>query len=279
MEDDLSVKELIDAGVHFGCRTSQWNPKMKRFIRGKRNLIHIIDVEQTLRGMIRAQNYLQKLAETGAQVLLVGTKKQIRPVIEAEAKRCGMPYVAERWIGGTLTNYSVIRKRLQRLEELESIDASGEMEQRYSKKIVSSLRRERRKIARNLEGIRTMTGLPGAIVVVDPNREDIAAKEAKRMGVPTVCLLDTDCDPDFADIPIPGNDDAMKSVQAVLAKLVDAIVQGREAYRTTAAVQERAEEAEAGEEVEPAASKSRKPRAGAKPKTQVSVAAKESAEG
>lgn len=233
--ETVSVKELIDAGIHFGCKTSQWNPKMKPYIKGKRNLIHIIDVEQTLRGLIRAQNYLQKLTATGAQVLFVGTKKQIRPVIEAEAKRCGMPFVVERWIGGSLTNYAVIRKRLQRLEELENLEATGEIEERYSKKIVSSMRRERKKISRNLEGIRAMNGLPGAIFVVDPKREEIAVKEARRMGVPTVCLLDTDCNPDYADIAIPGNDDAMKSVLVIMAKLADAVIAGREIWRETQA--------------------------------------------
>lgn len=246
--ETVSVKELIDAGIHFGCKTSQWNPKMKKFIRGKRNLIHIIDVEQTLRGLIRAQNYLQKLTATGAQVLFVGTKKQIRPVIEAESKRCGMPFVVERWIGGSLTNYSVIRKRLQRLEELENLEASGEMEQRYSKKIVSSMRRERKKISRNLEGIRTMNGLPGAMFVVDPKREEIAVKEARRMGVPTVCLLDTDCNPDYADIAIPGNDDAMKSVQLIMTKLADAVLEGREIWRETQAARAAEDQAAEGSE-------------------------------
>lgn len=271
--ETVSVKELIDAGIHFGCKTSQWNPKMKKYIKGKRNLIHIIDVEQTLRGLIRAQNYLQKLTATGAQVLFVGTKKQIRPVIEAEAKRCAMPFVVERWIGGCLTNYSVIRKRLQRLEELETLEATGELEQRYSKKIVSSMRRERKKISRNLEGIRTMNGLPGAIFVVDPKREEIAVKEARRMGVPTVSLLDTDCNPDYADIAIPGNDDAMKSVQVIMGKLADAVIEGREIWRETqasAAAENAAEGAGDSGEIKAA---HRGGRRGAKPAVQPEVAA------
>ncbi len=239
--ESLSAKDLIDSGVHFGCRTREWNPKMKPYIHGKRHTIHIIDVEQTLKGLIRAQNFLSKLVATGAQVVFVGTKRQVRSVIENESKRCSMPHVIERWIGGTLTNYAIIRKRLQRLEELETLEATGEMEQRYSKKIVSSLRRERMKIARNLQGIRTLTGLPGALVVVDPNREEIAVKEARKMGIPTVCLLDTDCDPDYADIAIPGNDDAMKSVQLIISRLADAVLEGREMLRENQAIAQKSE--------------------------------------
>lgn len=253
----VTAKELIEAGVHFGCRTSQWNPKMKRFIRGKRNLIHIIDVEQTLRGLIRAQNYLSKLVAEGTQVLFVGTKKQIRSVMESEAKRCEMPFVIERWIGGTLTNNAVIRKRLARLEELEQLEATGEIETRYSKKIVSSLRRERKNISRNLEGIRNMKGLPGALIVVDSNHEHIAVREAKRMAIPTICILDTDCNPDYADIAIPGNDDAMKSVQVLITQLTESILKGKEEYREKQAAAARldAEKAEAAAEKKAAARK------------------------
>jgi small subunit ribosomal protein S2 len=199
---------------------------MAPFIFGKRNLIHIIDVKETVRGLIRACHFLGRIASTGEQILFVGTKRQIKAVVEAEATRCGMPYVTERWIGGTLTNYQTIRARLSRLEELERMEADGSMEL-LSKKLQSMLRREMRKIKRNLDGIRTLGKPPAAMVLVDPRREQIALHEAEKMNIPTVCLLDTDCDPDLVDIPIPGNDDAMRSVQVILSRLSEAIIEGR----------------------------------------------------
>jgi small subunit ribosomal protein S2 len=222
----VTVKELIDSGVHFGHQASRWNPKMAPFIYGKRNLIHIIDVQQTIRGLIRACHFLGRLAATGEQILIVGTKRQIRSVVESEAARCGMPCVTERWIGGTLTNFDTIRSRLQRLEEIELMESDGSMEQQ-SKKVQSKIRRELRKLKRNLEGMRSLNRLPGVLVVIDPRREDTAMLEAGRLNIPTVCLLDTDCDPDLVDIPIPGNDDAMRSVQLVLKSMVDAIIEGK----------------------------------------------------
>src|SRR5204862_6855351 len=168
--DPLNAQQLIDAGVHFGCRVSRWNPKMAPYIHGRRNLIHIIDLRETLRGILRAQNVLYHMAAEGSSILWVGTKRQVKGVIQDAGQRAGMPIVTERWIGGTLTNFSVIRSRLKRLEELERMEEDGGLSQ-YSKKMVSSLRRERRKIVRNLGGIREMTSMPGAMVVVDPARE------------------------------------------------------------------------------------------------------------
>ena len=199
---------------------------MKPFIYGRRHKIHIINLQQTIRGLYQACHFLRQVSASGAQLLFLGTKRQIRAVVESEAQRCGMPAVTERWIGGTLTNFNTVRERLTRLEELEAMEADGSLD-KYKKKDQATLRREMRKIRRNLEGVRYLHGLPGAIIVVDPRREDICVREATRMNVPVVCILDTDCDPGQADIAIPGNDDAMSSVQLLLGKLADAILEGR----------------------------------------------------
>ena len=223
----VTAQELIDAGVHYGHQASRWNPRMKPYIHGKRHKIHVINLEETIKGLYRATHFLRHLAATGAQVMFLGTKKQIRPVVEAEAKRCNMPPVTERWIGGTLTNFATVRERLARLLELEGLEATGAIE-KYKKKDQSTMRREMKRIRRNLEGVRDLHGLPAALIVVDPRREDNAMREAKRMNVPVLCVLDTDCDPTLADIVIPANDDAMSSVQLVLGKLADSILEGRQ---------------------------------------------------
>ncbi len=256
----VDVKNLLDAGVHYGHRASKWNPKMRPYIYGKRNLIHIVDLRETVRGLLRSYRYLSTIVSKGNGVLFVGTKRQAKEIIEREANRCGMPYVSERWLGGTLTNFKTIRSRLNRLKELETMwlpegdnparydmttyiadmmTDAGKMNfekapdtatiRRYSKKMVSQLSRELIKIRRNLLGIREMTRLPEVLVIVGPNREHIAVKEAKRMGVTTVALIDTDSDPDPVDLPIPGNDDSIRSIEVVLAKLADAILEGRAA--------------------------------------------------
>jgi small subunit ribosomal protein S2 len=222
----VTVQELIDAGVHFGHQASRWNPKMKPFIYGRRHRIHIINLQATIRSLYQATHFLKAVAAQGGQVLFLGTKRQIRAVVEAESRRCGMPSVTERWIGGTLTNFNTVREQLGRLEQLEAMESDGTLE-RHKKKQQSMLRREMRKIQRNLEGVRELHGLPAAIVVVDPRREENCLREAQRMNVPVVCLLDTDCDPDLVDIPIPGNDDAMSSVQVILQRLSDAVIEGR----------------------------------------------------
>src|SRR5437763_9370774 len=221
------VKSLVDAGVHFGHRVSRWNPKMEPYIRGKRNMIHIIDVRETMKGLLRAKRLLQQLVAGGKDVLFVGTKRQPRHAIEAEAKRSGMHYVSERWLGGTLTNFRTIRARLQRLDELDKLWDTGAIESGYSKKMKATLQREREKIKANLEGIRRMERMPGVIFIVDTRREHIAVKEAKKLGVPTVALIDTDSDPDLIDLPIPGNDDAMRAVEIVMKELADSIIEGK----------------------------------------------------
>lgn len=222
------VRSLIESGIHFGHRTSRWNPKMQPYIFGKRNLIHIVDIRETVKGILRAKKFLSGVVAKGQDVLFVGTKRQARTAVTDVATRTGMHYVAERWLGGTLTNFRTIRSRLARLEELESIEAAG-MEGQYSKKMIATLTRERRKIKRNLEGIRRMTKLPGALMLIDVRREHIAAKEARKLHIPVVALLDTDSDPDFVDIPIPGNDDAMRAIELVLSALGDSIEEGKRA--------------------------------------------------
>jgi small subunit ribosomal protein S2 len=256
----VQVKELLDAGVHYGHRASRWNPKMRPYIYGKRNLIHIIDLRETVRGLLRGHRYISQVVGRGGLVLFVGTKRQAKEIVEREARRCNMPYVSERWLGGTLTNYRTIRNRLKRLEELEAMwlpmgenpnrvdmtqymqsmmTDSGKLDihkapesaeiRTHSKKMVSSLSRELAKIRRNLQGIREMKRLPDALVVIDPKKEHIAVKEAQRMGVATVALIDTDSDPDTVDLPIPGNDDSIRSIELVLTKTADSVLEGKAA--------------------------------------------------
>lgn len=221
------AKDLVEAGIHFGHRSTNWNPKMGAYIFGKRNKIHIIDVKETIKGLLLARKFITRVVAGGKDVLFVGTKRQARTSIEKHARETGMHYVTERWLGGTLTNFRTIRERLKRLEELERIEESGEI-QNYSKKMESQLRREKQKILRNLEGIRNMDKLPGVMVVVDVKHEQNAVKEARKLGISTVCLIDTDSDPDYADIAIPGNDDAIRSIDVVVASLGAAVQEGKQ---------------------------------------------------
>jgi small subunit ribosomal protein S2 len=229
----LVVKEFIEAGVHYGHRVSRWNPKMKPYIYGKRNLIHIIDLKETVRGLLRAIKFFNRVAASNGLILFVGTKRQAAETLIEQCNRSGMPYVTERWLGGTLTNFRTIRSRLERLEELENT-LDGEQALSYSKKMISTLTRERRKIERNLSGIRHMNRLPEALLVIDPRREHIAVAEARKLGIKVVALLDTDCDPDLIDLPIPGNDDSMRSIELVVSQLTDAIRDGKAAAPTEA---------------------------------------------
>src|SRR3954465_6836592 len=222
------VKELVDAGVHFGHRVSRWNPKMEPYIHGKKNMIHIINVKETVRGLMLAKRLIQQTVAQGKDVLFVGTKRQARHAVEEEAKRVGMHYVAERWLGGTLTNFRPIRQRLNRLDELDKLWETGAIEAGYSKKMKATLGRERDKIKANLEGIRRMERMPGAMFIVATRREHIAGKEAKKRGVPTIALIDTDSDPDLIDLPIPGNDDAMRAIEIIVRELADAVIEGKQ---------------------------------------------------
>ena len=199
---------------------------MKPYIHGRRNLIHIIDVRETIRGLLRARKYLKQVSSTGSLILFVGTKRQGAEAVAREAARCGMPYVSDRWLGGTLTNFRTIRNRLARLEELETLIPS-EAFGSYSKKMQSSLRREHRKMLRNLGGIRTLSRLPECLVLFDPKKEKNAVSEARKMGITTVSLIDTDCDPDLIDLPIPGNDDSIRSIELVASRLADAVLEGK----------------------------------------------------
>lgn len=200
---------------------------MKPYIYGKRNLIHIIDVRETLKGILAAERFLKMLVGSGRDVLFVGTKRQARAVIDDVGKLTGMPVVTERWLGGTLTNYRTIRSRLKRLEELESTLQSPDVNKKFSKKMESSLKREYRKILRNLAGIRNMDRLPGAVFVVDVRREEIAIKEARKLGIPVIGIIDTDSDPDMVDIAIPGNDDALRAIDLILKEISAAVLEGK----------------------------------------------------
>jgi small subunit ribosomal protein S2 len=220
------VNDLIDAGIHFGQHRSNWNPKMGPYIYGVRNKIHIIDIRETIKGLLLAKKFVTRIVSEGKDICLIGTKRQARGAIEHYSTEVGMPFVTERWLGGTLTNFRTIRERLKRLEELERLVEGGEIES-YSKKMTSQLMREKRKITRNLQGIRTMTKLPGAMFVVDVTREVNALREARTLGIPTICLLDTDGDPDLVDIPIPGNDDSMRSIDVVVREICAAVNDGK----------------------------------------------------
>jgi len=223
---EIVVKDILEAGVHFGHRASRWNPKMRPYIYGRRNQIHIIDLKETVRGLLRAKKYLTRVASQGSLVLFIGTKRQAADPVAAAAEKCKMPYVNERWLGGTLTNFRTIRSRLKRLEELEQLEASGELST-YSKKRQSTLNRERKKIFTNLNGVRDMNRLPEVLMVVDPRREANAVKEARILGIKVVALIDTDSDPDVVDLPIPGNDDSIRSIALILDHVAEAILAGK----------------------------------------------------
>src|SRR5437762_9195830 len=235
------VKALVDAGVHFGHRVSRWNPKMEPYIHGKKNMIHIIDVRETIKGLLLARRLITQTVQGGKDVLFVGTKRQARHAVEDEARRCGMHYVSERWLGGTLTNFRTIRARLNRLEELEKLWETGQIET-YSKKMKATLGREREKIKTNLEGIRKMERMPGVMFIIDTRREHIAVKEARKLGVKTIALIDTDSDPDLIDLPIPGNDDAMRAIEIIMKELSDSVIEGK---------QGRTDKADSGAEQQP----------------------------
>jgi small subunit ribosomal protein S2 len=227
MSDHKSLaKELVEAGVIFGQRRSNWNPRMKPYIHGTKNGVSIIDIRETIKGLLLAKRFIQKTVASGKDVCFVGTKRQARGAIEMHCAAAGMPFVTERWLGGTLTNFRTIRERLRRLEELEKLAETGAI-RNYAKKMESQLAREQKKIHRNLHGLRSMTKLPGALVAVDTIRESNALLEAKALGIPTICLIDTDGNPDLADVPVPGNDDSMRSIDIIIRELCAAAMEGR----------------------------------------------------
>jgi small subunit ribosomal protein S2 len=220
------ARELINAGAHFGHGISRWNPKMAPFIFAKRSNIHIIDIKKTLTGLLIARKLLADVVSGGKDVVFVGTKRQAQKAVEAAADKCGMHYVSQRWLGGMLTNFRTIRSQLQRLEQLEAMQEDGTL-QSESKKQASRLKREMRKIKANLDGVRKMTRLPGAVVVVDAKKEYLALSEARKLGIATVGLLDTDSDPDTVDVAIPANDDSIKTINLVLNELAEAVANGK----------------------------------------------------
>jgi small subunit ribosomal protein S2 len=241
----VTMRELLDSGVHFGHQTRRWNPKMKRFIFTERNGIYIIDIQQSLALIDKAYDFVKDVVAKGGNVLFVGTKKQAQEPIQSQAKRVGMPYVTERWLGGMLTNFPTVYKRIQRLKELEALEASND--QVLTKKELLLLRREREKLHKNLDGIRNMTKLPAAIWVVDTKLEHLAVAEAKKLGIPVIAILDTNCDPDEVDFKIPGNDDAIRSVTLLTRVISDAIAAGLQA-RSANVAKEAAAAAKAGAE-------------------------------
>ena len=222
------MKEFLEAGVHFGHQTRRWNPKMKEYIYGERNGIYIIDLQKTMKLFKEAAKFVFDLAQEGRAVLFVGTKRQAQEAIAEEAKRCGMYYVNSRWLGGLLTNNATIQKSIQRLKELEEMGRDGRYEL-LPKKEVLKLERERQHLDRNLAGIKDMPSLPDALFVVDSNKERIAVTEAHKLGVPVVAIVDTNCDPDYVDYVIPGNDDALRSIRLFTSRIADAALEGRQA--------------------------------------------------
>jgi len=238
----LTMKELLEAGVHFGHQTKRWNPKMAKYIFGERSGIYIIDLQKTLKKFRDAYGFMRDLASQGGSVLFVGTKKQAQEAVLEEAGRCGMFYVNHRWLGGTLTNFTTIRKSIARLKKLDEMKENGEYE-RLPKKEVLGLEREREKLEKALVGIKSMDRLPSAVFIIDPKKEDIAVEEARRLAIPIVAIVDTNCDPSVIDYPIPGNDDAIRAVRLITARMADAIVEGRGAL-----AKENAEESAQGDD-------------------------------
>ncbi|HSK68283.1 MAG TPA: 30S ribosomal protein S2 [Candidatus Limnocylindria bacterium] len=228
----ISMKSLLEAGVHFGHQTRRWNPKMAPYIFTERNGIYIIDLQKTVRKIEEAYMFVRNLSMEGKSIMFVGTKKQAQESIEAEAKRCNMFYVNRRWLGGMLTNYRTIRSRVERLNEIDKMESSGQFDQ-LPKKEVIKLMHEREKLEGNLGGIRTMKGLPGALFVVDPMKEAIAVAEARALKIPIVAIVDTNCDPDLIDYVIPGNDNAIRAVKLLSGKMADAVLEGRQGVQET----------------------------------------------
>lgn len=223
----ISMKQLLEAGVHFGHQTRKWNPKMAKYIFTSRNDIHVINLEQTVELIDSAYSYVKEQASEGKTFLFVGTKKQAQDAIKEEAERCGMYYINSRWLGGTLTNFKTIRSRIDKLNKLNQMEKTGEFDL-LPKKEVAELKKEKEKLEKFLGGIKDMTKLPGVIVVVDSKKEHICIQEAKKLGIPVVGLIDTNCDPDDVDVIIPGNDDAIRSVKLIVGALADAIIEARE---------------------------------------------------
>lgn len=242
-----AMKELLEAGVHFGHQVKRWHPKMKKYIFGERNGIYIIDLQKTVKGLEDAYNFVKEVSIAGLPVLFVGTKKQSQDAIREEAERAGAFYVNQRWLGGMLTNYSTIKKSIEKLKKIETMKQDGTYEL-LPKKEVSALEKEREKLEKNLSGIKEMSTLPGAIFIVDPKKERIAIAEAKKLKIPVIAIVDTNCDPDEVDYVIPGNDDAIRAIKLITSKIADAIIEGKETLSKAQA--EEAEKAKIEEKIQ-----------------------------
>jgi small subunit ribosomal protein S2 len=253
----VTMKELLEAGVHFGHQTKRWNPKMKEYIFGERNGIYIIDLQKTYRLLQEALQHVQELAAQGRIILFVGTKRQAQEAVAEEAQRCGMPYVNERWLGGLLTNFVTVRKSLDRLKELELVSSDGRQE-RLTKKELARLEKERLKLEKNLLGIKGMKTVPDAVFIIDTRKEAIAVKEARKLKVPVIGIVDTNCDPDEVDYVIPGNDDALRAIKLFAGRMADAVLAGRGLREARAAESMAADKASAPADDEAAR---RKPKA------------------
>ena len=236
----ITMKQLLEAGVHFGHQTRRWNPKMAKYIFTARNGIYIIDLQKTVRKVEEAYQFVKSVAAEGGQVLFVGTKKQAHDTVAEEAQRCGMYWVNERWLGGMLTNFTTIRKRVERLKELERMESDGTFDS-LPKKEVQLLLGEKEKLEKNLSGIRDMKRIPDVLFVVDPRKEKIAVAEAHRLNIPVVAIVDTNCDPDDVDYVIPGNDDAIRAVKLIAGKIADAVIEARDGVDTDASMDQVAE--------------------------------------
>src|SRR5215469_13608909 len=243
------MKELLEAGVHFGHQTRRWNPKMKEYIFGERNGIHIIDLQKTLKMFRDAARYVAEMAAQGKSVLFLGTKRQAQEAIAEEATRCGMFYVNHRWLGGTLTNWVTLQKSIKRLKLLKAMSEDGRMAQ-FSKKEGARLDRELKHLQQNFAGVENMTTLPDAMFVIDPNNEVIAVREARRMGLPVVAIVDTNCDPNLVDWVIPGNDDALRAIRLFTSKIADAVLVGRQSFEQSQFADQKTTEGAADESLQ-----------------------------
>jgi len=232
------LKKLLECGVHFGHQTRRWNPKMKKFIFGERSGIYIIDLEKTEEYLAKACEFARSAAAKGGKILFVGTKKQAQDVIAAEASRAEMPYINSRWLGGLLTNFETVCKSLAKLRKIEQMAEDGTLENLKKKEVVK-IQKEKEKLLRTLGGIREMSMLPAVIFIIDTKREEIAVKESVKLGLPIIALLDTNGDPDFIDYPIPGNDDALKSIRFISSRIADSIIEGRKEFMETEAIRKR----------------------------------------
>jgi len=227
-----TIKELLEAGVHFGHQVKRWHPKMKKYIFGEKNGIYIIDLQKTLKGLEDAYNFIKDITSTGAPVLFVGTKKQSQDAIQEEANRSESFFINQRWLGGMLTNFYTIKKSIEKLKKIEAMKEDNTLEL-LPKKEVASLEKERSKLDKNLLGIKDMPSLPGAVFIVDPKKERIAVAEARKLSIPIVAIVDTNCDPDEVDYVIPGNDDAIRAIKLITSKMAEAVIEGRETYSKT----------------------------------------------